>query len=358
MKARKVGPPSIWDKPFWPDPATVPYNVEGSYAKVKPMESNYAAAGSSGETPAAAAVELSSWERMQRFTWNSFEDSESSVFGFLLSMWICFLIVLSGIVCVIETVPGWRESEDVWFAFEVFFVAGFTIEFAMRWGSCPNAWDFWTTPMNWIDLIAIAPFYIGVAGGSSDSLKILRLARSFRLLKLSRYSTGFTVVKNALVASSDALQLFVLVLVMVLIVFSSAIYYMERGNWNPETKYYYRTSNVGYWDGDMPPEGTNPSPFQSIPHSFWWCMVTLTTVGYGDVVPCTYMGQLIGAATMLVGLVMLALPLSIIGTNFIEEDQQMKEHLNEQKNAWKVEDPKTKVASLKGVGHALAVTQQ
>lgn len=125
--------------------------------------------------------------------------------------------------------------------------------------------------------VAIAPFYIGVAGGSSDSLKILRLARSFRLLKLSRYSTGFTVVKNALVASSDALQLFVLVLVMVLIVFSSAIYYMERGTWNPDTKYYYRTSNVGYW-GDMPPEGTNPSPFQSIPHSFWWCMVTLTTV--------------------------------------------------------------------------------
>ena len=55
------------------------------------------------------------------------------------------------------------------------------------------------------------------------------------------------------------------------------------------------------------------------------------------------MGQLVGAATMLVGLVMLALPLSIIGTNFIEEDQQMKEHINEQKNAWKVEDPKTKV---------------
>ena len=80
MKARKVGPPSIWDKPFWPDPATVPYNVEGSYAKVKPMETNYTAAGSSKETPVVAAVELSSWERMQRFTWNSFEDSESSVF--------------------------------------------------------------------------------------------------------------------------------------------------------------------------------------------------------------------------------------------------------------------------------------
>ena len=59
--------------------------------------------------------------------------------------------------------------------------------------------------------------------------------------------------------------------------------------------------------------------------------------------PVTYMGQLVGAATMLVGLVMLALPLSIIGTNFIEEDQQMKEHLTEQQNAWKPENPKLKV---------------
>ena len=128
-------------------------------------------------------------------------------------------------------------------------------------------------------LVAVAPFYIDImSSGSGESLRILRLARSFRLLKLSRYSTGFTVVKNALVASSDALQLFVMVLLLVLIVFSSAIYYMERGDWDESTQYYYRTPQVNYWPGNLPPEGKDPSPFQSIPHSFWWCMVTLTTV--------------------------------------------------------------------------------
>ena len=62
-----------------------------------------------------------------------------------------------------------------------------------------------------------------------------------------------------------------------------------------------------------------PSPFQSIPQSFWWCIVTLTTVGYGDMYPYSVEGKIVGVLTMLVGLIMLALPLSIIGTNFIEE---------------------------------------
>ena len=62
-----------------------------------------------------------------------------------------------------------------------------------------------------------------------------------------------------------------------------------------------------------------PSPFQSIPQSFWWCIVTLTTVGYGDMYPYSVEGKIVGVLTMLVGLIMLALPPSIIGTNFIEE---------------------------------------
>jgi len=68
-----------------------------------------------------------------------------------------------------------------------------------------------------------------------------------------------------------------------------------------------------------------PSPFQSIPQSFWWCIVTLTTVGYGDMYPYSVMGKIVGVLTMLVGLIMLALPLSIIGTNFIEERNIMVE---------------------------------
>ena len=317
MRKKKTGPPSIFDRNFWPDPSTIPDTAEegASGAAVAPAPES-TTAGEAAVPPGSFHSE--GFTGFRKFLWAAFEDPDGSVFAFFLSMVIMALIVLSGIVCVIETVPRWRDEEALWFGFEVFFVMCFSIEFLLRMISCPVFLDFATSPMNWVDLVAVLPFYISLASGGGESLKILRLARSFRLLKLSRYSTGFTVVKKALEASSDALQLFVIVLVLVLIVFSSAIYYMERGTWDATKNYYYRSPDVYYWGGGLP-EGNAPSPFQSIPHSFWWCMVTLTTVGYGDVVPVTYLGQLVGAITMLVGLVMLALPLSIIGTNFIEE---------------------------------------
>ena len=86
------------------------------------------------------------------------------------------------------------------------------------------------------------------------------------------------------------------------------------------------------------------SPFQSIPEAFWWCVVTLTTVGYGDDYPVTYIGQVFGVLTQLVGVVTLALPLSIIGSNFIDERQkQLEEHqtstLNDKNTVPGTQDP-------------------
>jgi len=194
---------------------------------------------------------------------------------------------------------------------------------------------------------------------------MLRLGRAFRLIKLSRYSVGFQIVKNALSASSDALQLFFMMLILVMMVFSSCIYYCERGEWSDASQQYFRTSEMDSYGGAdvinrLPPEGTGPSPFQSIPHSFWWCMVTLTTVGYGDVVPVTHVGQVVGGITMLVGLVMLALPLSIIGTNFIEEEILFKELEHEEAQRYITKDPKDRVKPLRSgtQRNALAVTKK
>ena len=157
-----------------------------------------------------------------------------------------------------------------------------------------------------------------MSGGSETDLsvlRVLRLGRSLRLMKLSRYSRGIRLVTNAMEQSLDALQLFFFLLSIVMVVCSSAIYYTERGEYNEAS---------GYWERVDPMTDTKGiSPFQSIPQSFWWCIVTLTTVGYGDAYPITYAGQLVGTITMLLGLIMLALPLSIIGTNFIEERANM-----------------------------------
>lgn len=154
-------------------------------------------------------------------------------------------------------------------------------------------------------------------------LRVLRLGRSLRLVKLSRYSRGIRLVTNAMEQSVDALQLFFFLLIIVMVVCSSAIYYTERGDFNEET---------GFWERTNPMTNKqSKSPFQSIPQSFWWCIVTLTTVGYGDAYPVTYAGQVVGSITMLLGLVMLALPLSIIGTNFIEERANMIREMESEK---------------------------
>lgn len=237
-----------------------------------------------------------------------------------INLYILGLIVISAIVTVVETIPGLhKKDEEVWYGLECFFVINFTIEFVCRIACCPNYGAFFTSGMNYIDMVSILPFYVDLMAGGSETdlsvLRVLRLGRSLRLMKLSRYSRGIRLVTNAMEQSLDALQLFFFLLSIVMVVCSSAIYYTERGEYNEAS---------GYWERVDPMTDTKGiSPFQSIPQSFWWCIVTLTTVGYGDAYPITYAGQLVGTITMLLGLIMLALPLSIIGTNFIEERANM-----------------------------------
>jgi len=294
---------------------------------------------------------LSKTQHAKNVAWDVFENPDGSVVSHSINTYIMILICTSAIVAVVETLPSLRDLNG-WVQAEWFFVLNFTMEFVGRLLSNPSQKSFWRNGMNYVDLAAILPFWLDVALAQSEvnlnSLRVLRLGRALRLVKLSRYSAGMRLVINALAASWDAMQLFMMILLLVLVVFSSAIYYQERGTWNPATERYYRTSQMPHYD--TPPEGDDPSPFQSIPNSFWWCMVTLTTVGYGDVVPVTYLGQMIAVVTMLVGLIMLALPLSIIGTNFIEARaaQFQEEHDSKQvlSNQWTNMSPEPSIVTV------------
>lgn len=142
----------------------------------------------------------------------------------------------------------------------------------------------------------------------------MRLVRIFRIFKVSRYLPWVRVFTNALALSLQPLVMLVLVVGIAVVLFSSVMYYAERGEWSDAE---------GAWMRPADPAGARagpvPSPFQSIPAAFWWCIVTMTTVGYGDVFPVTPAGRFIAALASLSGILVVAIPVSVISTNFTGE---------------------------------------
>jgi len=180
---------------------------------------------------------------------------------------------------------------------EAIFVIWFTIELVLRFFVCPDKVVFLKGLLNIIDVLAILPFYIALgapdAGGGLDSIRILRLFRVFRIFKLSRHSAGLQIFAMALYRSRSILgQLFIFVMT-VSILFSAMIFYCEYKNTD---------SDYGY--------------FSSIPQSLWWAIVTMTTLGYGDMVPQTALGQVVGSACALSGILVVSLPIPVFVENF------------------------------------------
>jgi len=181
-------------------------------------------------------------------------------------------------------------------------LAVFTVEYVFRLWSCVEsphyrgvpAWKarlrYAVTPGAIIDLVAIAPFFI--IHFFPVDMRTLALVRLLRFFKLARYSPGLTSLIEALKAERHGLVACLVVLSGAVLVSASAIYAAEGS--------------------------TQPDKFGSIPESMWWAVVTVTTVGYGDVVPVTPLGRIIGAVTMVSGIFMLALPVGIFATAFIE----------------------------------------
>ena len=125
---------------------------------------------------------------------------------------------------------------------------------------------------------------------SSASLAFLRVIRLVRIFKLTKHSVGLQVLLLTFKASLEGLGLFLIALLVCLLVFSSAVYYAELGQ--------------------------PGSQIDSIPDAFWWAIITMTTVGYGDKVPVGFLGKLIGSACAITGVLTLAIPIPIITGHF------------------------------------------
>jgi len=137
------------------------------------------------------------------------------------------------------------------------------------------------------------------------------------MMKLGRYSGGFLLIERSLYQSLDALHLFGGIFTVLCIAFGSTLYIVERGDYNEETGMYEQLH--------MNTEVKGPSAFQSVPDAMWFCIVTFSTVGYGDISPITWAGYLVGIAAQLTGVILLALPLSILGATFHEERARIQE---------------------------------
>ncbi len=202
------------------------------------------------------------------------------------------LILTSVVVMSIETLPNLTSNETyVLGLVEIAITIAFTFEYALRVAASTNKRAYIFSFYGLVDLIAILPFYLFFDSGL-QILRIVRLFRLFRMLKLARYSRAVQVFGNALARSRDQFVIFFFATSIMLFVASYGIYQFEHE--------------------------AQPESFQSVFHSMWWAVATLTTVGYGDVYPVTAGGRFFASLVVLFGLATVAAPAGIIASALTE----------------------------------------
>jgi len=241
----------------------------------------------------------------------TFNDPEYSNLARYVSFFILTLIMVSTTSFILDTRPE-HEGHPALYIIEVGCIIVFTIEYVVKLVTARRRLEFVRQPMNLIDIAAIVPFYIeliivAASGGNNGNvptglLRLFRLFRVFRVLKLGARMRKLEVVAAAVGDSMDMFAMLIFLLLLALVLFSTLIYFCEKGQWEP-------TDPLDAHAGD---------PFASIPRSFWWCMVTLMTVGYGDSYPVTIEGKIVASVTMIASVLIMALPISVIGANFTQ----------------------------------------
>ena len=188
----------------------------------------------------------------------------------------------------VETLPGLSPHiRNILSSLEIIIAILFTIEYGLRIATAPNKWRYIFNFYGVIDLIAIAPFYLFL-GIDLYALRALRLFRVFRILKLARYSRTMERFGKALFEVREEAVIFFMATVVILYISAAGIYHFEHE--------------------------AQPEAFRSIFHSIWWAVVTLTTVGYGDVYPVTAGGKAFTLVILMCGLGIVAVPAGLISS--------------------------------------------
>jgi voltage-gated potassium channel len=227
----------------------------------------------------------------------------------LFEFFIVFLIILNVAAIILQSYNELDMKYRAAFeAFEIFSVFVFTVEYILRiWSSVEKPQyshpvrgrlKFMKSSEAVIDLLAILPFYLSAMALDFRFLRGLRLFRLFRIFKLARYVQAMHIMNKVVFEKREQLILSVSFIVIMLIIVSSLMYYVESP-YQPET-------------------------FGNIPSTMWWGIATLTTVGYGDVYPITGLGKALGGVIAILGIGMFALPAGIISSGFSEYLEEKK----------------------------------
>lgn len=231
-------------------------------------------------------------ERVRRVV----QDTDTPT-GRFFDLTIQCLIVLSLITFSLETLPDLSPMAVSFLAwFEISSVIIFSIEYLLRVWVSDKPLRFMLSFQGLVDLGAVLPFYLRT-GIDLRSIRVVRLLRLFRAFKLLRYSRALTRLKASFMAIKEELVLFTVIAALLLYISSVGIYYCERE--------------------------AQPETFASIFHSMWWATVTLTTVGYGDIVPVTLGGKIFTGIILFLGLAIVAIPSGLMASSLTSTLRQV-----------------------------------
>ena len=245
------------------------------------------------------------------------KDPQNNKWGWLnriVNFSIVILVFLNVFAVIIQTEKDIAKEYSAYFSFlEILSVSFFTIEYILRVWVCtgykPYSKPFsgrikyMLTPMALIDLMAILPYYLLILTPIDFRfITILRFFRLLRLFKLRRYSHAISTLWRVIIDKKEELVINFVTILVLLVLSSSLMYYIEHD--------------------------AQPQLFSSIPSTMWWSVSTLTTVGYGDMVPITAFGKLLSACIAMLGIAMFALPAALLSSGFTEhiKNQRRKKH--------------------------------
>lgn len=227
-------------------------------------------------------------KKKQEYLRKTIIDSESRE-GRIFDMILVFTIMASVVVVMIETMPEVHQTYYPFFyALEWFFTIIFVIEYLLRVYAARNPLKYMFSFFGIIDLMSFLPTFLSIFIVGSQHfliLRIFRLLRIFRIFKLSQFVNEGGIVVQALQASKNKIYVFISFIILVCVLIGSAMYMIE-GNINRE--------------------------FRSIPHGIYWAIVTLTTVGYGDLAPVSALGRILASIVMVMSYALIAVPTGIV----------------------------------------------